>query len=114
MLLAFYPIFETLFTIFRRLIIHKTHPGLPDAAHLHQLIYSKVVCWALGGDCPNNPNSKTKRNSLTSPFLWMMASLTVIPAMLFYTDTQVLQLIAVLFGLVYVSFYLMLKIDLSI
>lgn len=104
-LLAFYPIFETLFTIFRRVFIHKTNPGLPDAFHLHQLVYGKVVCWAMGDDSSEKPDNKTKHNSRTSPFLWMTASLAVIPAMLFYQDTQLLQIFALLFALMYVFFY---------
>lgn len=93
LLLALYPIFETVFTIFRRVVIGKTHPGLPDAAHLHQLIYRRVVRWAVGDDCVKK---KTQRNALTSPYLWIMASLTVVPAVLFWNNTIALQFIAVL------------------
>jgi UDP-N-acetylmuramyl pentapeptide phosphotransferase/UDP-N-acetylglucosamine-1-phosphate transferase len=39
LLLCLYPIFETLFTIYRRVILKRVHPGMPDASHLHQLIY---------------------------------------------------------------------------
>ncbi len=101
-LLVFYPIFETVFTIFRRVVIGKTHPGLPDAAHLHQLIYRRVVRWAVGHDCSRK---KTQRNSLTSPYLWVMASLAVIPALLFWHNTVVLQLAALLFASLYVWIY---------
>ena len=38
LLLCFYPIFETFFTIFRRYFIRRMSPGLPDSFHLHQLI----------------------------------------------------------------------------
>lgn len=102
LLLAFYPIFETLFTIFRRVVIGKTHPGLPDAAHLHQLIYRRVVRWAVGDDCSKK---KTQRNALTSPYLWVMASLAVVPATIFWSSTLVLQFIAVLFAGSYIWVY---------
>lgn len=102
LLLAFYPIFETSFTIFRRMVIGKTHPGLPDAAHLHQLIYRRVVRWAVGDDCSKK---KTQRNALTSPYLWIMASFAVIPAVLFWNNTIALQLIALLFASLYVWIY---------
>lgn len=102
LLLAFYPIFETVFTIFRRVVIGKTHPGLPDAAHLHQLIYRRVVRWAVGDDCSKK---KTQRNALTSPYLWVMASFAVIPAVLFWNNTIALQLIALLFAGFYISLY---------
>ena len=45
LLLCFYPIFETFFTIFRRYFIKKTNPGLPDSLHLHQLIFKRVLRW---------------------------------------------------------------------
>jgi UDP-N-acetylmuramyl pentapeptide phosphotransferase/UDP-N-acetylglucosamine-1-phosphate transferase len=102
LLLAFYPIFETVFTIFRRIVIGKTHPGLPDGAHLHQLIYRRVVLWAVGDDCIK---IKTQRNALTSPYLWTMASFAAIPAVLFWSDTHVLQIIALLFSSFYIYVY---------
>lgn len=103
-LLAFYPIFETVFTIFRRVVIGKTHPGLPDAAHLHQLIYRRVVRWAVGDDCSKK---KAQRNAMTSPYLWIVASFAVIPAVLFWDATITLQAIAILFASFYIWMYRM-------
>jgi UDP-N-acetylmuramyl pentapeptide phosphotransferase/UDP-N-acetylglucosamine-1-phosphate transferase len=102
LLLSFYPIFETLFTIFRRVVISKSHPGLPDAAHLHQLIYRRMVRWAVGDDCPKK---KIRRNSMTSPYLWVMATLAVLPATLFWRSTEILQTTALLFASFYVFAY---------
>lgn len=102
LLLAFYPIFETVFTIFRRVVIGKTHPGLPDAAHLHQLIYRRVVRWAVGTDCAKQ---QTRRNALTSPYLWVMATLAVIPSTLLWNNTFALQMIALLFAATYIWIY---------
>jgi UDP-N-acetylmuramyl pentapeptide phosphotransferase/UDP-N-acetylglucosamine-1-phosphate transferase len=102
LLLVFYPIFETVFTIFRRIFIGKTHPGLPDAGHLHQLIYRRVVRWAAGDNCPKK---KTQRNALTSPYLWVMASFAVIPAVLFWNNTVALQVAALSFASFYVLVY---------
>lgn len=102
-LLVFYPIFETVFTIFRRIFIAKTHPGLPDAAHLHQLIYKRVVRWAV---VDKSIKKKTQRNALTSPYLWVMSSFTVIPAVLFWRNTTALQLIAIVFAGFYILVYL--------
>lgn len=102
LLLAFYPIFETVFTIFRRVVIGKTHPGLPDAAHLHQLIYENVVRWAVGDDCPRKI---TQRNAMTSPYLWVITSFVVIPAVLFWDNTAVLQMIALVFASFYIWIY---------
>lgn len=106
LMLSFYPIFETLFTIYRRVIISKRHPGLPDAAHLHQLIYRRVVRWAVGSDCKKH---KAHRNALTSPFLWLMSSFAVIPATIFWQSSWLLQLFALLFAATYLLIYRSIK-----
>ena len=102
LLLSFYPIFETLFTIFRRMVIGRTHPGLPDAAHLHQLIYRRVVRWAVGSQCHKQ---KTHRNALTSPYLWVMSTLAVLPATLCWQSTPMLQVFMLIFVGSYVWIY---------
>lgn len=102
LLLTFYPIFEVIFTIFRRTVIGKRHPGLPDAAHLHHLIYRIVVRWAVGSQIEHR---KVQRNALTSPYLWVLSSLAVMPAVLFWSNTLVLQLFIVLFALSYIVLY---------
>lgn len=102
-LLVFYPIFETIFTLFRRILVRRVNPGLPDSAHLHQLIYRRVVLWAVGDDCLQK---KTQRNSLTSPYLWVMTLLAVMPAIIFWNNTSILQLIVLIYSSFYVWIYL--------
>lgn len=102
LLLCAYPIFETLFTIYRRVVIHRTHPGMPDAAHLHQIIYKRVVRWARGS---NAEKDKVVRNSMVAPYLWVLTSMAVIPAVLFWNDAWVLRGFALLFAVSYVLLY---------
>lgn len=102
LLLCCYPIFETLFTIYRRVVIHRTHPGMPDAAHLHQMIYKRVVRWAVGS---SEPLDMVIRNSLTAPYLWVLTSMAVIPAVLFWQNTWVLRGFVLLFAVTYVLLY---------
>lgn len=102
LLLCMYPIFETLFTIYRRVCIKKTHPGMPDASHLHQLIYKRVVRWSVTSD---NPHLKVQRNALTSPYLWMLCLLAAIPAVLFWHYHIVLKIFSLIFAIGYVWFY---------
>jgi UDP-N-acetylmuramyl pentapeptide phosphotransferase/UDP-N-acetylglucosamine-1-phosphate transferase len=102
LLLCFYPIFETLFTIYRRVILKRVHPGMPDASHLHQLIYMRIVRWSLGS---NDDELKTQHNAMTSPYLWVLATLSVIPAILFWEHHMVLKGFAVLFAITYIWFY---------
>lgn len=78
-LICIYPIFETLFTIYRRLI-KRLHPGMPDASHLHQMIFRRIV-----NDPSNNDISQlVKKNSKTSPYLWVLTSLAIMPAILLW------------------------------
>ena len=102
LLLCFYPIFETLFTIYRRVIIKKSHPGMPDASHMHQLIYKRIVRWSIGS---NDVSLSTQRNALTSPYLWVLTVISVIPAILFWRYHIVLKFFTVLFGIAYIYIY---------
>lgn len=104
LLLCFYPIFETLFTIYRRVFVLRTHPGMPDAAHLHQIIYKRLVRWAVGSSMPED---RLIRNALTAPYLWVLTSVTVIPAVLFWRYAWVLQAFSLLFAVGYVLLYRM-------
>jgi len=102
LLLCIYPIFETLFTIYRRVILKRLHPGMPDALHLHQLIYRRVVRWDILNE---NPQIKIYRNSMTSPYLWLLCLLAVVPAMLFWRYHLVLKGFAALFTISYLWIY---------
>jgi UDP-GlcNAc:undecaprenyl-phosphate GlcNAc-1-phosphate transferase len=99
--LMLYPIVETIFTINRRLH-RKENPSLPDAAHLHQLIYKRLMRWAVGSNCPRD---KMIRNSMTSPYLWLLSSLAVIPATLFWSSSALLQISALVFVTGYIWLY---------
>lgn len=102
LLLCAYPIFETLFTIYRRVVIHRTHPGMPDSSHLHQMIYKRVVRWSVGSKASAD---MVVRNSLTAPYLWVLTALAVIPAVLFWNNAWVLRGFALLFAVVYMLLY---------
>jgi hypothetical protein len=48
---------------------------------------------------------KTNRNALTSPYLWVMSSFAVIPATIFWRNSGVFQLFALLFTATYLLIY---------
>jgi len=102
LLLCFYPIFETLFTIYRRVILKRGSAGIPDAAHLHQVIYKRVVRWAVGS---SEEHLQTQRNAMTAPYLWLLSCLTVIPALIFWRNHIALKICAGLFALTYIWLY---------
>ncbi|MBO9353014.1 glycosyl transferase [Bordetella petrii] len=102
LLLCIYPIFETLFSIYRKRWLRGRSPGAPDGVHLHMLIYKRVVRWAVGS---SEAHYLTRRNSLTSPYLWLLSSLAVIPAVLFWQMPIVLMVCVGVFSVSYVMLY---------
>ncbi|MCL1886913.1 MAG: glycosyltransferase [Betaproteobacteria bacterium] len=102
LLVLIYPIFETIFSIYRRVVLRGSAADMPDAAHLHQLVYKRLVRWAVGSKLPKE---KTARNAMTSPYLWFLCSTSVIPAMLFWQNTLILQICVGIFIILYVTLY---------
>ncbi len=102
LLLCFYPVFETLFSIYRRRMIRGQPVGMPDGVHLHSLIYRRLLRWIAG---ERTARELTRRNSMTSPYLWMLCMLSVVPAVLWWDSTPVLGLFGALFALSYVALY---------
>lgn len=103
MLLLIYPVWETLFSIYRKLARGQS-PGTADALHFHQLIFRRIVRVAFED---NEARQLLARNNRTSPYLWMFAALSVVPAVLFWNNTIVLMLFCLLFVTTYVIAYLM-------
>jgi UDP-N-acetylmuramyl pentapeptide phosphotransferase/UDP-N-acetylglucosamine-1-phosphate transferase len=101
-LICSYPVCELLFSIYRRGVVRRAHPGLPDLAHLHHLIYKRLVRWVVGTDLPAH---RTQRNSLTAPYLWILTSIGVAPAVMFWRDTHILQFGSLLFAAAYLFAY---------
>lgn len=102
LLACIYPVFETLFSIYRRRVLRDRSPGVPDGIHLHSLIYRRVMRWAAGR---REARILTRRNSMTSPYLWLLCMCAVVPAMLFWDNTAVLASFILLFSLGYTVLY---------
>jgi UDP-N-acetylmuramyl pentapeptide phosphotransferase/UDP-N-acetylglucosamine-1-phosphate transferase len=102
LLICFYPIFETIFTIYRRVWIRRGSASRADSMHLHQIIYRRIVRWAVGSSCTNE---QIIRNSLTSLYLWLATIVTVIPAVLWWRHSIVMQFFCGLFSIGYTYVY---------
>lgn len=100
-LIVSYPMMEMGFTVLRRTARH-ANPGMPDAAHLHQLIYKRMIRWAAGS---SRSEDRLLRNSMTSPYLWGLSSIGVVPAVLFWDNSLALQVSAFLFVVLYIWLY---------
>ncbi len=101
MLLLIYPVWETLFSIYRKLA-RGTSPGVADALHFHQLIFRRIVRGVFDDD---ESRRMLIRNNRTSPYLWGFTLLTVVPAVLFWRHTYVLMGFCALFVVSYVAAY---------
>ena len=103
MLLMIYPVWETVFSIYRKLA-RGVSPSVADALHFHQLIYRRIVHGVFHDD---ESRRILMRNNRTSPYLWAFTLLTVVPAVVFWRNTPVLMVFCALFVLSYVAAYLM-------
>ncbi|MBK5065924.1 MraY family glycosyltransferase [Paraburkholderia domus] len=97
-----YPVFETLFSVFRRKVIQRRPAGQPDSLHLHTLVHRRVARFAMK---QARSHAIFTSNSMTSPYLWAISALSIVPATLFwYSDICLIVTICV-FALVYVYYY---------
>jgi UDP-N-acetylmuramyl pentapeptide phosphotransferase/UDP-N-acetylglucosamine-1-phosphate transferase len=103
LLLCAYPIFETIFTIYRRKVVRGVATAAPDGIHLHTLIHRRLIRWTLDGS--RERRGLTRRNSMTSPYLWLLCLFSVIPSLLWWHSTAVLSCFLLLFMLLYVWLY---------
>jgi UDP-N-acetylmuramyl pentapeptide phosphotransferase/UDP-N-acetylglucosamine-1-phosphate transferase len=103
LLLCAYPIFETIFTIYRRKVVRGVATAAPDGIHLHTLIHRRLIRWTL----ENNLERRRlrRRNSMTSPYLWLLCLTSVIPSVLWWHSTAVLSLFLLAFVVAYMWLY---------
>ena len=75
---------------------------MPDGIHLHSLVYRRVMGWAVGD---RSAKALTRRNARTSLVLWVLCMVSILPAMLFWSNTAVVASFLVLFAVSYVALY---------
>ena len=99
LLIFIYPMYEVLFSIYRKKIVRGTSPSQPDGYHLHMLVYKRLV------NCKRFKHNKTICNSMTSPFLWVLSLVGIIPAVIWYDDQTMLIIWAFVFMAIYTIIY---------
>ena len=102
LMLVIYPVFETVFSMYRRKLLRGRPIGQPDGAHLHSLIYRRFM---RSGFANLDAGERTLRNSMTSPFLWALSAMSVVPAVMFWDSTGWLCIGIVVFGCSYITLY---------
>jgi UDP-N-acetylmuramyl pentapeptide phosphotransferase/UDP-N-acetylglucosamine-1-phosphate transferase len=101
LLINAYPILETLFTIYRRKIHQGKSPGRPDGIHFHTLIYRRI----LNKRAVESKFDLLSANGRTAPYLWLLSSFAVVPAILWWQSTSILIAFTLLFMISYVWLY---------
>jgi len=102
LLLCAYPIFETIFTMYRRRVLRGVATAQPDGIHLHTLIHRRLIRLNFGN---GGEGRRMNRNSMTSPYLWLLCLLSIIPSVLWWDSTRVLSVFLLLFMGSYVFLY---------
>lgn len=97
LLINAYPIVETLFTIYRRKIHQNKNPGDADGMHFHTLLYRRVFNTHLR----NSKSSMLSANAKTSPYLWLLSSIAILPAVIWWQSTPILMGFSLAFCLIY-------------
>ena len=98
LLLFIHPVFETLFSVFRRKYLRGQSPGKPDALHFHTLIYKRIV--PRKSHMGENFN-KLQRNSRVAKYIWIPAAFIALFGGLFWRSTPVLILCVMVYCLFY-------------
>lgn len=105
--LLIYPVFETLYSIYRRKVHHATSPGQPDNQHLHQLIHDNLIVSKSNCNDPDcgEPLSRLECNSRVAKYLWAPAAVMTLLAGLFWHSTPLLILCTLGYCVFYVFNY---------
>ena len=72
LLCCIYPVFETVYSMYRRHVIHKVPSGLPDMGHMHQLLFKQLSASRWFRSQAGKP---WLGHGLTSAKIWAMTAL---------------------------------------
>lgn len=99
LLLMIYPVWETLFSAYRRRVLRGRPASVADQLHMHTLFYKRVKLPLIDGV------ARTRRNSDASGFMILFASGSAVPAVLWWTDGTLLFSAAMCYIIVYLAIY---------
>jgi UDP-GlcNAc:undecaprenyl-phosphate GlcNAc-1-phosphate transferase len=97
-----YPVWETMFSIYRRRLVNRKAAMRPDALHFHSLVYRWMTRLKIGH---GNSADAWRRNAHSSVVCWMFPLLTMLLAICFWGETWKLACSALGFAAVYVLVY---------
>jgi UDP-GlcNAc:undecaprenyl-phosphate/decaprenyl-phosphate GlcNAc-1-phosphate transferase len=99
LLIFIYPLSELLYSVYRRKFIHRTNASQPDAAHLHSLVYQKLI------SCNRFKHNKVICNSMTAPVMWLLSLVGIVPAIIWFDNQMILIILVFIFMFMYTVFY---------
>ncbi len=105
LLIVAYPVWETLFSMFRRAAMGGiAQMGQADALHLHHLVYRRLV---KSNRSEASHRDSVLRNAMTTPYLLVLVLLCVVPAVIFADAPMILIGFCLLFAVSYLLCYRM-------
>lgn len=85
LLLLAHPVVETFFSMYRRKIVRKVSPSVPDAIHFHTLIYKRITPQVFGFN-----QHGYRRNAATSILLWIFVLPFMLPAIWWWDSDPIM------------------------
>jgi UDP-GlcNAc:undecaprenyl-phosphate GlcNAc-1-phosphate transferase len=98
-LLVLYPVWETVFSAYRRRILRGRPASSADKLHMHTLFYKRVKQPSQGG------KARARRNSDASVSMMLFASGSAVPAVLWWADATYLLAAALAYVVIYLAIY---------
>lgn len=98
-LLVLYPIWETLFSAYRRRVLRGRPMSRADKLHMHTLVYKRVKHGQPDG------LRRSRRNSDASVAMVLFAAGSAVPAVLWWNDSTFLMTAAVAYVALYIAIY---------
>ncbi len=99
LLVCIYPVWETIFSMYRRNVIQKVKSGVPDMTHLHHLLFKAKRKGRVVGN-------QWRQHGLASFKIWVMVAVCQLAAIGFQDSTGRLSFATLLFAVAYTFLYL--------
>ena len=101
LLLVLYPVWETLFSAYRRKVLSGLPASSPDRLHLHTLMYERLI----HSIARVGRSGRARRNSDASALMVMLAGVNAFPAVMWWSDGRYLVATVVAFIGIYLVIY---------
>jgi UDP-N-acetylmuramyl pentapeptide phosphotransferase/UDP-N-acetylglucosamine-1-phosphate transferase len=99
LLIFIYPMYELLYSMYRRKMVNKVDATQPDAEHFHSLVYRKLI------SCDLFKHNKVICNSMTAPVMWLLSLVGIFPAIIWFDNQTMLIISAFVFMFIYTIIY---------